>query len=206
MNWYWYDHSAENNAPSKEILSSLVSMFQAVQVRDATDLPADMPFVCFAHPGNGEHTQASAWEGKANPSKGQFVALLGFGSDPVPTKSEFDGVVGLPKRRLEQGVVNLNANTNLKKSFVDSCTSRKPAWKLLLVDLETDNLVAFYLIKLANTKGIVVPVSQLLMDRAYSEYKDLARHFGEKHRPQDPAGLDRCMPVIAGLLSKWHSD
>jgi hypothetical protein len=205
MDYFWFDHNSRGGSPEDELFKRLIDLFcSAEEVESSTDLEEKGPFICFVHPGYEEGIRGSDWEGMANVSRQQYVALLSFGSDPS-TAVKDGSVVLLLKDRLRRGMDRMiNYSTRLN-AFKKSAESGKPEWQMLAPELETENLIAYYLLLLAQRKGISVDVPHELRVNAYDESQAIVTSDKsiEIALPKTAVEFDQTyLEAIGGLLKE----
>lgn len=200
MNYFWFDHRALEGKPKHKTFGQLVTLFSAQEVKGPDGL--NDCFFCFVHAGNAEGKRQWNWEAKANAGNKQFIVLLSIEGEPVPTKKVADGVVALHRERLDQLAGEFDANPDRKNEFMRSVASGTPKWELLVSNPETEHLIAYYLVLLATEKGLSVNPDHELREKAFREYRGLAKLAPNARKVERSEDLSK--DAIGQLLAEWE--
>lgn len=209
MNYYWYDRYVQergrNQSEQSDIFKGLIRIFQPQSVFEASELQAaDQPFICFVHPGTGNGCMQNDFENVADKNQQRFVAFVGYESDRLPEKKD-GSVVSLKRVCLKRGLDRIDRIQEVIEIFKKSAEAGQPKWELLAPELETEHLIALYLLLLAQQRGIGVDVPPGLRAEAYTELQEIAKnHLSSGVVPPVLAeGLDHSyLERIGKLLSE----
>lgn len=172
MDYFYFDHRGNNSAlPWLEELVTLISDGNCSLMRSAPSQPRGK-WICFAHTGVGTRQTQRDFETATAP-RARFVVLVS--SHFLTQQSKCDQVHCLC-HPLESVHAHLNNNPEILKRFQQSCDAGAPEWHLLTPHSLTETLVAAYLLRLAQKRGVQVDETKLpeqFTDKVSEEYLKL---------------------------------
>lgn len=188
MKFYWYDHSSGNSQPKVPGLSKLVDLFNATIINTPGEFKAiDSPRIGLIHAGVGRGRSLSDWQSVA--SENALIVFLSSEAFPSGLATAYVHYF----EKTCQDVANYVTH-DLANRFIVSCDTGNPDFKLFY-PRSIDNLVALYLLQLANLDADK-DREDLVRIRRDAEYEYF--EITSNNLPQDSSEV---MTVLKSILS-----
>ena len=136
----------------------------------------------------------------------KYVLVLSIGGEPNRELRRKEGVYTSPVDNwFVRGLNYLTSREEMRNQFIKSLCDGSPKWNLLIPTATTENLIALYLLLLANEMNVVVPPSDQLLKDAFNEFIKIGNELNFNWIPEEKEQFKdaEAKNQIVKLISKW---